>query len=216
MPYISPGFICHTEGCRWAITAEMIRQPKESDMAEKMTLEQVRDWHRKMEVLLAKAGSLSAGAARHKAAADAIDAHLAQPAQAVDALQDAIFQIAERLGEVRDPDMDDMSWHTQLIARAQYLVDAQAVDVGAIREVIAQLQCTDETGLDAEPCYQLGEKLTRAIGNAQAEGWTRVGTLTLQRWKGIDSMLNTDFDYAGDLPDGDYQVFVQTPPQPEE
>lgn len=53
-------------------------------MAEKMTLEQVRDWHRKMEALLAAAGSLSAGAARHKAAADAVDAHLTQPAQAVD------------------------------------------------------------------------------------------------------------------------------------
>lgn len=96
---------------------------------------------------------------------DAIEAwnRRAQPAQAVDALQDAIFQIAERLGEVRDPDMDDMSWHTQLIARAQYLANAQAVDVGAIREVIAYLQVGHRFDVD------MADKLTRAIGNARAE-----------------------------------------------
>lgn len=41
-----------------------------------MTLKQLRDWHREVEALLAKAGSMSAGASRHKAAADAIDAHI--------------------------------------------------------------------------------------------------------------------------------------------
>lgn len=90
--------------------------------------------------------------------------HLAQPAQAVDALQDAIFQIAERLGEVRDPGMDDMSWHTQLIARAQYLANAQAVDVGAVREV------AEELGKDGGRLHdEWMHKLNRAIGNAQAE-----------------------------------------------
>lgn len=49
-----------------------------------MTLKQLRDWHREVEALLAKTGSMSAGASRHKAAADAIDAHLTQSAQSVD------------------------------------------------------------------------------------------------------------------------------------
>ena len=39
------------------------------------------------------------------------------------------------------------------------------IDLQAVREVITQLQCTDESGLNAEPCYQLGDKLSRAIGD---------------------------------------------------
>jgi hypothetical protein len=42
---------------------------------------------------------------------------------------------------------------------------AQTVDVEAVREVSKQLKCTDETGLAAEPCYQLGDKLSQAIGD---------------------------------------------------
>ena len=41
----------------------------------------------------------------------------------------------------------------------------QPIDLQAVREVITQLQCTDESGLNAEPCYQLGDKLSRAIGD---------------------------------------------------
>lgn len=41
-------------------------------------------------------------------------------------------------------------------------------------------------------------------------GIVKVGFLSVQRWKGIDSMINTDFDYAGDLPDGTYAVYVTT------
>lgn len=38
--------------------------------------------------------------------------------------------------------------------------------------------------------------------------YVRVGTLNIQRWRGVDSMINTDFDYAGDLPDGTYPIFA--------
>ena len=80
MPYISPGFICHTEGCRWAITAEMIRQPKESDMAEKMTCAQcgmpceAGEFHPYAACLMFTACHDS----------DTVRANIAQPAQAVD------------------------------------------------------------------------------------------------------------------------------------
>jgi len=43
----------------------------------------------------------------------------------VDALQDALFQISVRLKAEREPDMDDMSWHTDMIARAQYLANLE-------------------------------------------------------------------------------------------
>lgn len=43
----------------------------------------------------------------------------------VEALQDALFQISVRLKAEREPDMDDMSWHTDMIARAQYLANLE-------------------------------------------------------------------------------------------
>jgi hypothetical protein len=36
-----------------------------------------------------------------------------------------------------------------------------------------------------------------------------VGTLTVERFRGADSMVNTYLDYTGDLPDGNYQVIVK-------
>jgi hypothetical protein len=47
---------------------------------------------------------------------------------------------------------------------------AQAVDVGAIRKVVAQL--TEKGVLHAPYATRAADKLTRAIGNAQAEGWS--------------------------------------------
>jgi len=43
----------------------------------------------------------------------------------VEALQDALFQISVRLKTERESDMDDMSWHTDMIARAQYLANLE-------------------------------------------------------------------------------------------
>ena len=43
----------------------------------------------------------------------------------VEALQDALFQISVRLKAERESDMDDMSWHTDMIARAQYLANLE-------------------------------------------------------------------------------------------
>ncbi|EIL88579.1 hypothetical protein UU9_12548 [Rhodanobacter fulvus Jip2] len=138
-------------------------------MAEKMTLlGRVEAALPVLRNMLGSAGLLNGQGIADELLRD-VRAHIAQPAQAVDALQDAIFQIAERLGEVRDPDMDDMSWHTQLIARAQYLANAQAVDVALVREVIVELR--DKAEVPALIRAQsLADKLTRAIGNAQAEG----------------------------------------------
>lgn len=64
-------------------------------MAEKMTIEQVRDWHlargREYQMI-----GMDIGVTNHKLMADAIDAHLTQPAQAVDvgALRETLFRIA--------------------------------------------------------------------------------------------------------------------------
>lgn len=51
-------------------------------------------------------------------------AHASRDAE-VEALQDALFQISVRLKTEREPDMDDMSWHTDMIARAQYLANLE-------------------------------------------------------------------------------------------
>ncbi|WP_156125638.1 hypothetical protein [Paraburkholderia kururiensis] len=41
-----------------------------------------------------------------------------------------------------------------------------------------------------------------------------VGILTIRRFRGSDSMVNTDFDYYGNLPDGSYQCYVAPPAEP--
>lgn len=35
-----------------------------------------------------------------------------------------------------------------------------------------------------------------------------VGVLTVRRWRGIDAMVNHDFEYLGHLPDGTYSLFT--------
>lgn len=52
-------------------------------MAEKMTLEQVRDWHATCAVIYERSGESSL-ADQHRNLAAALTAHLTQPAQAVD------------------------------------------------------------------------------------------------------------------------------------
>lgn len=47
-----------------------------------------------------------------------------------------------------------------------------------------------------------------AVGDGQA-----IGHLTISRFRGADSMVNHDFDYYGDLPDGSYSVYI-TPTKP--
>lgn len=89
--------------------------------------------------------------------------------------------------------LDDGGWHTEaenvrngvdlesyenelslidwLLRHAHLAQPSQAVDVGAIREVIEEMR--DSKYFDRNGWIQdWGDKLTRAIGNAQAEGWS--------------------------------------------
>jgi len=49
-------------------------------------------------------------------------------------------------------------------------------------------------------------------GSASSEGAEAVGYLNVRRFRGVDSMVNHDFEYTGNLPDGSYPVY--TNPQP--
>lgn len=69
--------------------------------------------------------------------------------------------------------------HNSETVRANLAQPAQAVDVAAIREVIAELNDYCEAGdgssygmLSTTTVRGYTGKLTRAIGNAQAEGWS--------------------------------------------
>jgi hypothetical protein len=100
-------------------------------MAEMMTLEMVRDRLREAHDFPSGKLHTTIHISHFTAWADAIDAHLTQP--------------------------------------------AQAVDVGAIREVIREvIKELRGTGLPSRP--KTADKLTRAIGNAQAEGWRPIET----------------------------------------
>lgn len=40
-----------------------------------------------------------------------------------------------------------------------------------------------------------------------------VGSLSVRYYRGCKSMTNTDFDYTGDLPEGDYELYTAPPQQ---
>lgn len=48
---------------------------------------------------------------------------------------------------------------------------------------------------------------------AEIEKQEPIGDVTIQRWRGIDTMINTDFHSANNLPDGTYQCYA-LPVQP--
>lgn len=55
------------------------------------------------------------------------------------------------------------------------------------------------------------EKAMRAALEAalsHAAGQEVVGVLTVRRWRGIDAMVNHEFEYLGDLPDGTYSLYL--------
>jgi hypothetical protein len=48
---------------------------------------------------------------------------------------------------------------------------------------------------------------------AQVQGPVIAGSLSVRYFRGCKSMTNVDFDYEGDLPEGDYTLYT-TPPAP--
>ena len=112
------------------------------------------------------------------------------------------------------------TWNRRHLAKP-----AQAVDVGAIREVIVELR--DKAEVPALIRAQsLAEKLTRAIGNAQAEGWSMpegcipVPRSIVERWASVDA-FNAPVGAAMELKTVAAQMLIHAdmitaPPQPEE
>ena len=41
-----------------------------------------------------------------------------------------------------------------------------------------------------------------------------VGSLSVRYYRGFKAMTNTDFDYTGDLPEGDYELYTAAPQRP--
>src|SRR6185312_13430275 len=84
----------------------------------------------------------------------------------VDALQDALFQISVRLKTERESDMDDMSWHTDMIARAQYLanqcqrIESAPVAIMDTRDALGICAPTEE---DFPALYALQGKRVRLV-----------------------------------------------------
>ncbi|SEJ54633.1 hypothetical protein [Frateuria terrea] len=130
-------------------------------MGEKMTLEAVRDWHRKKAREMDVCGELmfpgpnespfyrypSEASKEHDRIADALDAHLTQPAQCP--------YIASN---------DEGTHYCRLAESAQ---PAQAVDVGAINAVIRELRKwpKEETFYDHRATrLACADKLADAIG----------------------------------------------------
>ncbi|WP_153021655.1 MULTISPECIES: hypothetical protein [unclassified Rhodanobacter] len=82
-----------------------------------VTLDQVRDWHRRREDEFRISG-YDVGVKSHLAMADAIDAHLTQPAQSVD-----MVEVREVIAEMRNvAEQDDHllhGWADKLTAALQ-------------------------------------------------------------------------------------------------
>jgi|SRR6185312_2265323 len=92
-------------------------------------------------------------------------AHVSRDAE-VEALQDALFQISVRLKTERESDMDDMSWHTDMIARAQYLanqcqrIESAPVAIMDTRDALGICAPTEE---DFPALYALQGKRVRLV-----------------------------------------------------
>jgi hypothetical protein len=80
-----------------------------------------------------------------------------------------------------------------------------------IREIFLANGFTIKEGqTDLKPyVYEAAYALLRATQfHAGATGQEPVGTLSIHRFRKIDSMVNHDFEYYGSLPDGTYRVYA--------
>ncbi|RQU16285.1 hypothetical protein DF153_21085 [Burkholderia cenocepacia] len=66
----------------------------------------------------------------------------------------------------------------------------------------------------AEAGYIGGLFATAAAATKPEPRADAVGCLTVRRFRGADSMVNTDFDYYGNLPDGSYPLYIGAVPEP--
>jgi hypothetical protein len=92
---------------------------------------------------------------------------------------------------------------------ALVIAEAALADIGdAEREPGDDLAWCERRAAQALPAV-------RAALSARADGGKgeAVGVLTVSRYRGINGMVNTDFEYLGDLPDGSYHCY--TAPQAE-
>jgi hypothetical protein len=60
-------------------------------------------------------------------------------------------------------------------------------------------QCCGSPESCNDPCEQPA---------SEQQGNDFIGILTVKRFRGADSMVNTDFEYLGDLPDGSYRCYL--------
>lgn len=116
-------------------------------------------------------------------------------------------------------------------AAADYLQDRFSDDISDAQQYVLR-QCASEmkklvNQSSVSHITPVGGNVFSDLGFSKAEaaelqkhareaaaqlGWVdenAVGCLTISRWKGADSMVNHDFDYYGNLPDGSYSVYTR-------
>lgn len=106
----------------------------------------------------------------------------------------------------------------------------------AMRELTAERDAlkaeTDELKFELSGCKNVKADLARLLNCEDEPRWKwivlevstliaeleaarkqePIGSVTVQRWRGIDSMINTDFDAVQNLPDGTYQCYASPVP----
>ncbi len=65
---------------------------------------------------------------------------------------------------------------------------------------------------DRQEVLRAQAALREALAEQQAQQ-EPVGSLSVRYHRGCKSMTNTDFDYNGDLPEGDYELYTSPPAQ---
>ena len=153
----------------------------------------------------------NAGCDRHDKAITAIKAALAQPAQEpVAHLWECLGRWSAYLVENgKQADCSPPSWLVDAINKA-------TTPPLPVQEPVASVHikdgCLVGSHRDESKPFPDGQYGLWPIATPPLPEQEPIGSLSVRYFRGSKAMTNTDFDYTGDLPEGDYELYT-APPQ---
>ena len=127
-----------------------------------------------------------------------------------------IVEMAEQAGFDPHDMSSDFTCNLQNINAFAKLVAEKAIKEALAPQAVVEqdLAAAYRTELDklSQRNYELRMENAQLKAQPKEPEQEPVGSLSVRYHRGCKSMTNTDFDYNGDLPEGDYELYT-TPPQ---